>query len=178
MKLRIVSTMTALLLLAAPLHAASLTFDFTSSLFTAFPGQTVAFSGTVTNTGATTVFLNGDSFSFALPLDDNPFLLNFPLSLAPSASFTGTVFQVTIPLLTSAGLYSGVFNILGGDSAAASEVLASKNFGVQVQSAAVPEPTPWALTLAGLLVVLWRRKSRSPLSNGRALAKSLSKRIE
>ena len=141
-----------------PVRGANITLDFLSSLLPAVPGQTVTFSATLMNAGATEAFLNGDSFTFPLPVDDTPFFLNTPPSLAPGQSFTGPVLNVNVPSGTPLGLYVGVFNVLGGDTAQQFTVLASRDFGVQV----VPEPSAFsAMTGALLVAVLFRRRVRS-----------------
>ena len=62
------------------------------------------------------IFLNGDSFTIALPLslDDTPFLLNFPLMMKPGDNFSGVLFTIFIPYGTPLGTYEGFFQILGG----------------------------------------------------------------
>src|SRR5512147_1606974 len=94
---------------AASAQGAAVTFDFVSSLLSTQPDRTIAFSGTVTNTGPAAAFLNADEFTFPLPLNDTPFFLNFPLSLAPGTSVTATLFMVTVPAGTPVGLYVGTF---------------------------------------------------------------------
>src|SRR4051794_36216558 len=136
----------ALLIAASFANAATLTFDFVSSLLTVRPGETASFSGTVTNTGAGAAFLNGDSFTFPLPVDDTPFLLGAPVSLAPGGSFSALFVRVPVSASTLLGLYAGSFSIVGGDTANDRGVLATREFGVQV----VPEPSSLGLCLLAL----------------------------
>jgi hypothetical protein len=91
-------------------------------------------------------YINGDSVTFSLPVDDTAFILLVPPVLAPGAFVTGPVFDVSVPASTAPGLYTGNFNVLGGDTALQFDVLATEPFGVQV----VPEPATVMLTLAGL----------------------------
>ena len=147
MKLKTGSILIALFAIPCLASAASLTFDFTSSLVTGRPGQTVLFSGTMMNTGVGTAFINGDAFTFPFAVDDTPFLLGAPVLLAPAASFTGPFFQIAVPTTAGVGMYLGVFSILGGDTPSSQDVLATREFGVQI----VPEPSAWALTFGGLL---------------------------
>src|SRR3954454_17700611 len=116
MKLRTGSILVALFAIPCLASAASLTFDFTSSLLAAAPGQTVLFSGTIMNTGPGAVFINGDAFTFPFAVDDTPFLLAAPVSLAPAGLFTGPFFRVAVPTTAGLGLYLGSFSILGGDA--------------------------------------------------------------
>src|SRR4051812_14987503 len=105
--------------------AATINFDFDSSLVSLRPGQMTTLSGTIQNIGTTTAFLNGDTFTGVSPLviDDTPFLLNTPPSLVPAAQFAGPILTVSIPGNTGFGLYSGSFRILGGDTPSATTLL-------------------------------------------------------
>src|SRR5437773_9745264 len=107
-----------ILLFAASAPAGPLTLTFTSSLLTAGRGQTVTFSATLLNTGATALFLNSDTVNLVSPLiaDDTKFFLNFPVSLGPSQSVTAPILDVTVPLAASFGLYPGNFAVLGGST--------------------------------------------------------------
>src|ERR1035437_7615381 len=62
-------------------------FSFTIDLATqhAAPGDTLAFSGTVSNTGTSPIYLNGDTITAVdgLVVDDSLFLINFPAFLNP-----------------------------------------------------------------------------------------------
>jgi hypothetical protein len=110
-------------------------------------GKVFAFDATVTNTSGSTVFLNADAFSVASPLmvDDSPFFLT-PISLGPSNSFTGLLFNVDVPVGTPVGVYTGSFEILGSsDPADTTTVAGSAVFNVQ----ATPEPSSLILVLMG-----------------------------
>jgi hypothetical protein len=132
---------------AADLHAA-IAFGLDSSLQTVQPGQTATFTGMLTNTESGVVFLNGDSYTFPLTVDDTPFFLT-PVSLGPGDSFTGVLFNVVVGPATSPGLYTGVFDVLGGPTLGSNDVIASSNFGVQV----VPEPSTVYGALSGLALL-------------------------
>jgi hypothetical protein len=126
------------------------------------PGSTLSFVATVSAplSNLADVFLNSDSTNvdFPLTLDDSPFILNFPLFLAPGGSFTGDLFTVAVPTFAAFGQYQGFFEIEGGADNGASNLLASVNF--QVTNA--PEPGGIVLLLIGLtgLAVALRRKYR------------------
>jgi hypothetical protein len=94
--------MLAMLLLLGPAYADTLNFTLTNPIQTGTPNATLTFDATVSaplaNSG--TLFLNGDNFNVSLAgaiFDDTGFLFDFPLSLDPGGSFTGTLFTVTLP---------------------------------------------------------------------------------
>jgi hypothetical protein len=155
MKTKIQMLLILVLLSTAVANAAMLTLVFDSSLLYAQPGQQVTFSGTLTNTGTTTVFLNGDSVTFPLPVDDTPFFLQTPPALGAGASATASILDVLVPGGTPPGLYTGSFSVVGGDSAASLDVLTTNAFAVQV----VPEPATSGLIAVGVtgLFLLRRR---------------------
>jgi hypothetical protein len=94
---------------------------------------------------------------------------DFPLSLDPGESFSGTLFSIALPSNLAAGLYTGSFEILGGADSDALETLFSVDFQVNVAPTAstVPEPESLMLVVAGLPGVAllvqrkWRRFSDS-----------------
>src|SRR5215813_1186619 len=78
-----------LMLFPAAAHADSIGITLTQIDQTGVAGRTVTFQATLTNLTTNTIFLNGDSgttSSTLLTVDDNPFLTNAPLTLAPGAS--------------------------------------------------------------------------------------------
>jgi PEP-CTERM motif len=169
----------ALFVLAATLLLSSRTFADTIDLSLNAPaqpgtaGSTVSFVATMLAPGTNggTVFLNGDSFNISSPLilDDSGFFNDFPLSLDPGDSFSGTLFSIALPSNLAAGLYTGSFEILGGADSGALDTLGSVDFQVNVAPTAstVPEPESLMLLAAGLPGVAllmqrkWRRSSDS-----------------
>jgi len=146
------------LLAAATGGAATVSLDLDSSLLFAVPGQSATFTGVVTNTGAAIAFLNGDSFVFPYPIDDSPFFVTVPPTLAPGASASGPLFSALIPASAPLGLYVGSFSILGGDDAGAAAVLDTATFAVQ----AIPEPGTFAMFGAAVVLAGWRlRRGRT-----------------
>jgi hypothetical protein len=139
----------------------------TATVWAVGGGGTLTFTATVSapasNTGL--VFLNGDSFNVPGPisLDDNDFYNNFPLDLAPGTSFTGDLFQLTVPAHLSRGSYVGDFTLQGGADGGASASLATVAFTVN----AVPEPSSVMLLLSGVAGLGWfgfKRNLRGRLS--------------
>jgi hypothetical protein len=158
MKCRITVLAAALCLLSiTPAGAATISFSLFSSLVTVQPGADATFGGTMANTGSTAAFLNGDTWTFPFAVDDTPFFVNFPPSLSPGASASGTLFTASIPTNAGLGLYVGVFSVLGGDNPAAQNVLGNADFGVNV----VPEPGTVSLVAAGLLLAAGRVRART-----------------
>jgi hypothetical protein len=128
-------------------------------------GQTLNFLGAITNTGATAVFLNNDSFNFTLTdatVVDN-FFASVPVSLAAGAS-SGDIdlFDVTIanPETLPLGTYTGIYGLLGGIDGNAADNLAQASFSVSV----TPEPGYFALLGVGLSLIGWlhRRRASQP----------------
>jgi hypothetical protein len=145
----------------ATTSSASAVFQLNPTDVTAAPETDVSFSGVLTNTGGSDLFLNGDVsiLPFAgLILDDSAFFSNAPLFLSPGGSYSGPFFDVLISDVTP-GPYAGSFTIQGGDDGNSFDDLASQDFRISVP--AVPEPRYEAALLAGLLV-LFSRKFRSP----------------
>jgi hypothetical protein len=167
-------SMFALFVLAATLLLSSRTFADTIDLSLSAPiqsgtaGSTVSFDATVSapESKGGTVFLNGDSFDVSAPLtlDDSGFFNDFPLSLDPGDSFSGTLFSIALPSNLAAGLYTGSFTILGGADGNAQDTLASVDWQVNVAptGSTVPEPESLMLLVAGLpgVALLVQRKWR------------------
>jgi hypothetical protein len=130
---------------------------FTPDTRTANPGDTVQFFGTLTNNTASTVFINGDSFTFAIngAVDDSPFLSG-PASLGPNAaSGLFEILDVAIPVGQSPGVYDGTFNVTGGMDTNASDLLAVAGFHVDVNGpAATPEPSSVMLAAFAFILLL------------------------
>jgi len=120
-------------------------------------GGTVTFSATLTNTGTTPLFLNGDSVTVAPPVlpNDLKFFLNFPLFLSAGQSVTAPILDVTAPTVPATfGLRTGSMSILGGANANELTTQASQTFAVNV----VPEPGGFTLLLVGLSAFGWARR--------------------
>ena len=147
----------------AAAQAATITITLDQPNQVALPGTTVDFFGTITNTTAGTIFLNGDDLNLAgisFSTTDQPFFDNAPFFLAPGAN-SGDIelFEVSVasPLLDTAGFYAGSFDIKGGIDGNAQDVLGSTSFSVNTAStapSAVPEPATLTLLLTGASTLL------------------------
>src|SRR5215213_7553850 len=118
-----------------PANADGLVFTLANSAQSGVQGGVVEFSGTLTNTAATDVFLNGAVGAISssdLTVDNQPFFLNAPLFLPPGGSFTGNLFNVDIGLQAALNTFQGSFTIQGGADANAFDTLASEPFSVTV----------------------------------------------
>jgi hypothetical protein len=138
------------LLFASPAAKADpypLTITLDSPFQSGSDGQTLDFSGTITNTGTSLVNLGGDSFTIggAFTVDDSGYLNNAPFTLDVSeASGDIDLFTITITPGTTIGLYPGAFDILDG-----STVVGEAAFDVYV----TPEPGTIFLMATGLLAL-------------------------
>lgn len=151
----------SLLLGAGISCAASVTVNLDNPTLTALAGQTVTFTGTISNTFSTEVFLN--SLNVNLPsgftADTLPFLLG-PFSVAGNSTTVNfALFTVTVddPFGSPLGLYNGTATLLGGADGNAQDILAQQAFGVNV---VVPEPA----LAPGLLVAavgFWGYRQRN-----------------
>ena len=125
------------------------------------PGDTLQFFGTLTNTTSSTVFINGDTFTFPPgTVDDSPFL-TAPLSLGPNeVSGSFEMFDVIIPIDLPPATYDGTFNVEGGADGNADDLLGTSAFHVEVESSAVPEPASLGLLASGIAMMLAFAKKR------------------
>jgi|SRR5579871_6612031 len=155
----------AVLFLCAMPGRAQLQFDLTPAVLTGMPGDTVTFSGTLTNLGGAELFLNGDGIDLAgtgFTDDDTDFVLGAPLSLAPAGTpgdtWSGNLFDVAIASDVPPADYPGEYMITGGDTGTSNDVLTIRDFVVTVTPpSAVPESGASALLLGILLSCIGTR---------------------
>jgi hypothetical protein len=146
--------------LATLCQADTLTINLTESTLSGGPGDELDFTGTLTNNTSDTVFINSDSFTFAIPgaLDDSPFLNNAPFWLDPNETSTSfELFDVVIPAGTANGTYPGALTVLGGVDGNAMDNLGAVAFEV----VATPEPGFLPVLAAGLAYLIYRRRRYS-----------------
>ncbi len=105
------------------------------------PGTTVTFSGTATNTSASSqLYLNnlqvtfGGSESTYATANTNTFFSNVPGILLPNETYAGPLFQVTLSANAPAADYPGVITILGGSNITATTALVSVPFAIRCPS--------------------------------------------
>jgi hypothetical protein len=134
--------------------------SLTLSAVAGAPGTTVTVEGTISNTGSSTVFLNGENFTlssgFFSNSDITDFFVNAPLSL-DSGTNSGLIalFTFDVAAGTPGGIYTGNFlDIVGGPGSSDANLLASAAFPVTVAPVvATPEPGIFALFGSGF--ALW-----------------------
>ena len=129
---------------------------FTPSTLSTASGGTVEFDGTLTNTGAYDLYLNGDTISPLFPgltVDDSPFIFFGPMYLAAGDSFTGAFIDVTADAATPSGSYNGTYTIQGGTDSNTFDDIATADFTLDVGSP-VPEPNPILLLVTGLTMLM------------------------
>ncbi|MBV9081260.1 MAG: PEP-CTERM sorting domain-containing protein [Acidobacteriaceae bacterium] len=148
-----VAALLAVGLSSAAAYADSITFTLTNPNGTVpyNTGGSLTYDATVSapaGNGAP-VFLNGDSFNVTAPvtLNDSDFFSNFPLSLAPGASFTGGLFVLTVPPNSPLGTFLGTFTLLGGATNTGTSTLGTVNFSL---TTVTPEPSSILLLLTGM----------------------------
>ena len=149
-------------LLAIPAAKAdpySLTIAFDSPFQTGVEGQTLTFSGIISNISLGSVDLAGDSFTLVGgTANDNDFFMNTPPTLAAGTN-TGDVdlFTFTIAPGTAAGLYVEEFQITDSSGNVVGEV----TFDIDV----TPEPGTILLLGTGLLLLAGLIRWRMPKNN-------------
>jgi PEP-CTERM motif len=131
-------------------YADIITLSITDPSQAVLPGGSLIYSATITAaaTNGADVYLNGDNFSSMLPftIDDSPFFNNFPAFLAPGQSVTDELFDVTVPLDTPLGAYTGSFMLVGGADPDTFSTLSTAAFTTTV---ATPEPSSFLLLATG-----------------------------
>jgi hypothetical protein len=153
-------------LACAPAWADILTVNLDSTQLNASPGDSITFSGTITNNDSATVDLNSISVSLdgaLFSVDITPFFNTAPLTVAGNSQTSDIdLFTVTvdIPYTNPSGVENGTLTILGGvegpngyDSSVQDD-LGSASFSVDVNSfASTPEPSAFSLLVleAGLV---------------------------
>lgn len=135
---------------------------FTPSTLITTAGGTVEFDGTLTNTGATDLYLNGDVVILNYPdltVDDSIIYIYAPLFLSAGDSYTGAFFDVTADAATPSGSYSGTYTIQGGTDSDTYDDIATADFTLDVGSP-VAEPNPFLLLATGLaiLAIVFQRR--------------------
>jgi hypothetical protein len=156
MRQRFIGLLLFAALFTIPAHADPLTVTFISSSLTGSPGETLIFSGFLTNTGASDVYLNGAGINLAgfdvSAIDLTDFLvLDWPVTpLAAGASTDAfDFFSVTIPSGFDSGIYYGSLDVQGGATLDDDDVLGSAAFKVGVEEVS-STPEPGGLSLLGI----------------------------
>ena len=127
------------------------------------PGDTLVYTGVLSNGGLETIFFNSNTLNLAGSgfLVTDLFFLNVPFSLDPGQSSSSIeLFNVRVndPFTDLPGAYAGTYALVGGIDSNAQNIIGSAEFAVTV--GALPEPSTVALLVIGLvaLVGLHRRR--------------------
>ena len=167
MKIQIASI--AMFMLAGSIARADIIITLDAAAQTGSPGDTLIFSGVMSNTGPDTVFLNGADLNLSgnsfTPDSSDPFLANVPVSLDPGQATSDIeLFDVLInhPFTDPFASYSGSYTLSGGADPAAQDLLTSVDFTVTAQNgtSAVPEPSAFALLATALTAIVAVRCKR------------------
>jgi hypothetical protein len=126
------------------------------------PGDTITFTGTVSNLDTSLLYLNSCSVNLtglSVSGDCSLFLTSPPAPISLDPLQTGIpsfqMFTVTADLsyLDSLGVQSGSFDVLGGADPSDQNLLGSAAFSVDVET---PEPSSALLLLSGVMVLVLR----------------------
>lgn len=158
----------SLALAPAAAHAQAFTLNFVPATQTVLPGFSTTFSGTITNTTATALYINGDNvdpLGPGLSTDDTPFYNTFggnPVLLGAGQTYSLTDLFTVTDTAAAIGTYQGQYTVYGGLDPTASNRSGFQTFSVIVPLAAVPEASTslsFAVLLAGGAAV-WAAKRR------------------
>lgn len=166
------------LMMSVATCAASLTINFDSPTLSVAPGQTVTFSGTISNGFSGTVDLNSLNVNIAgsgFTVDSMPFFLGPVTVDGNSTTVNFSFFAVTLddPFPYPGGIYSGTMDLLAGVQVGGIadpnvlDLLGSANFQLDVVTSTggdVPEPASGAMVVAAVaLLAGYRRRYCLPL---------------
>ena len=134
---------------------------FDNASQTGSPGDTLQFFGTLTNTGADTVFLNGDDINLSgFPASAITDLFgNTPVSLNSGAN-SGDIelFDVTIPTGFPGSTNPGNYTLTGGGNSD-QNIIGTADFTVNVTGVStVPEPSYRLFLILGIALFAATRK--------------------
>ncbi|HEY3283848.1 MAG TPA: hypothetical protein VGN26_16400 [Armatimonadota bacterium] len=173
MRIRAFVAVLGLLLVVSGAAQAQLVLSFDAAGMSGQVGQTLTYSGTLTNLGPDPLYLNGASvggLSADLTVDLDPFLLGAPFLMAQSDTWSGELLRVTLGSGASVGDSVGFLTVLGGAGFSDQDALAVQPFVVTVEpTTPTPElPASMVAWLGALLPLgcLLRRASPSGSATG------------
>jgi hypothetical protein len=151
-------------------QAGVLDISLDQSTLTGSSGSVLEFTGTLTNTTDSVLWLNGDDYNVLISdptsyaFDDSPFYDNTPSGYLDANGTTGDIglFNFTIFSSLAPGNYDGSFTVTGGAGTDSQDILGSVDFTVQVTAAGqqntAPEPGALPLVAIGIGVLLARKR--------------------
>lgn len=160
----------SLVMSVATACAASLTINFDFPTLSVAPGQTVTFSGTISNGFSSTVDLNSLNVNITgngFTVDSMPFFLGPATVDGNSTTVNFSFFAVTLddPFAYPGGIYSGTLDLLAGVQVGGIadpnvlDLLGSANFQLDVvSSSGVPEPASGAMVVAAVALLAGYRR--------------------
>jgi hypothetical protein len=117
---------------------AQLSFELASADQIGTATNEMTFSGSLTNTGSTNLYLNDIQCVLFPPgltvlnADTNAFFANVPGILLPGETYTDVVFGMTLGAVAPPGVYDGTVTIFGGTNIFAASNLASAPFQISL----------------------------------------------
>lgn len=151
-------------------HADTVTFTLLNpTQTTTTAGGTLSFNASVFAPTSNTASedLTGLNFNISpsnlFTVNADPFFDNYPLSLAPGASYSNLLFTLLVPAGSTAGSYLGSVVLTGGPGN--SQLGTTQNFTVNIAPSVAVTPEPSSLVLLGTgltgLAAMYRRRFSS-----------------
>jgi len=136
--MRVAISIFAAVLLTGSMARSQLSFVLTPAGQIGTATNEMFFTGSLTNTGSTNLYLNDIRSVLyppeltALVADTNAFFANVPGILLPGETYTDAVFGINLAAVAVPGVYYGAVTILGGANIFATSSIASASFQISL----------------------------------------------